>query len=76
MTTEQLVYCQDCRFHERDDSTRSYCRAPAHAVGDWKTPVHHYRSPHECNRNNDCPEWKHKRGLIEWLNDLIEGAPK
>lgn len=64
------VYCCNCRNYSSGD-WGNYCAIPDYDSADWYGKYRKNHSPEKLNKNNDCEHWKHKRGLIEWLNDLI-----
>lgn len=65
------VYCKSCRYYSCT-SHGNYCDVVDSTGADWYSPTSHTFRPYIQNSSNDCEFHQHKRGLVEWLNDLLQ----
>lgn len=64
------VYCGECRHYSSGDYGH-YCDVIDITGADWFGKTQKLFNPEKQNANNQCQYWEHKRGLLEWIHDLI-----
>lgn len=66
------VYCCNCRYYCEVGDAAVICNTVSTMKTDYYSRQLFHGKPHIINKDNTCEHWEHKRGFVEWLNDLFK----